>query len=385
MDIVFFAHPLFLKLRSMDDFTSILYSGMQERGHNVQIWRPEAEFSKFSAGGGTRKWLGYLDQFIIFPAIVRLKISRCKKDTLFVFTDQALGPWIPLVCRKRHVVHCHDFLALQSASGLIEENFTSWTGRYYQNFIKRGFCRAKNFIAVSKKTSEHLKHFHAERNIMNEVVYNGLKDKFYPLDPMSARTYIHTNTGIKVSNGYILHVGGNQWYKNRRGVVEIYSAWRLITDFNVPLLLVGEYPSEELIEVVCGSRYRKDIHFITGRNDDFLRYAYSGARILLFPSLAEGFGWPIGEAMACGCAVITTNQAPMTEVGGNAALYIDRRPKGGREVRFWADQSAQVVEKAISAPERVIIIRREAGFENAKRFNLESTLNRIEKIYSEVV
>ena len=44
---------------------------------------------------------------------------------------------------------------------------------------------------------------------------------------------------------------------------------------------------------------------------------------LLFPSLAEGFGWPVAEAQACGCPVVTSNRAPMTEVGGLAATYID--------------------------------------------------------------
>jgi glycosyltransferase involved in cell wall biosynthesis len=369
----------------MDDFTSILYSGMRERGHNVQIWRPVSGFSKLPAGKRIRKWLGYVDQFLVFPALVRLRIIKCKKDTLFVFTDQALGPWIPMVCDKRHVVHCHDFLALQSAAGLVEENITSLTGRFYQDLIKKGFCQGKNFIAVSRNTSKQLTQFHTECLIRNEVVYNGLKKTFVPLDPKVARTYIQAKTGIIAPQGYILHVGGNQWYKNRRGVVEIYDAWRGLTNLDSPLLLVGESPSEELYQLVCRSRFRKDIHFITGKNDDFIQHAYCGAHILLFPSLAEGFGWPIGEAMACGCAVLTTNLAPMTEVGGEAAYYIDRRPSKGLEVRFWAEQAANVMENAICAPENIVKSRMQVGLENSRRFNLDAAMNQIERIYLEVV
>jgi glycosyltransferase involved in cell wall biosynthesis len=50
---------------------------------------------------------------------------------------------------------------------------------------------------------------------------------------------------------------------------------------------------------------------------------YSRAEGLLFPSLEEGFGWPVLEAQASGCPVFTSNRAPMTEVGGDAAVYID--------------------------------------------------------------
>lgn len=369
----------------MDDFTSILYVGMRDRGHNVQVWQPLPTFSNLSIGRRTRKWLGYLDQFIVFPSQIRRRMKKCEKDTLFVFTDQALGPWVPLVRSKRHIIHCHDFLALQSACGLIPENVTSWTGRYYQNFIRDGFSQGKNFIAVSNKTSEQLTRFHKRGLIRTEVVYNGLKQNFAPLDPIVARRYIHANAGILVPQGYILHVGGNQWYKNRRGVVEIYNAWRAITNLQSPLLLVGESPSEELYQLVCRSPYRKDIHFISGKGNDFIRHAYCGARMLLFPSLAEGFGWPISEAMACGCPVITTNEAPMTEVGGHAALYIDRMPSKGLKVMFWAEHAAGLMEKTICAPDHVVRSRIDAGIKNSERFDLKAALNRIEEIYLEVV
>ena len=64
--------------------------------------------------------------------------------------------------------------------------------------------------------------------------------------------------------------------------------------------------------------------------DDELAAVYSRAALLLFPSLAEGFGWPVLEAMACGCRVVTSNRAPMTEVGGDAA---DLCRSGGAEER----------------------------------------------------
>lgn len=384
MDIVFFAHPAFLELRSMDSFTTMLATGMHDRGHIVQIWHPKPTFLKLASGRSVRKWFGYLDQFLIFPAAIKLRIRRCSKETLFVFTDQALGPWIPIVREKRHVIHCHDFLALQSANGQFPEHRTGLTGKLYQQFIRKGFANGRNFIAVSKKTSEQLSDLHPKVTIRNEVVYNGLKKRYCPIDEQTARNFMLLNTGIDASDGYILHVGGNQWYKNRIGVIEIYNAWRKVCERPLPLLLLGERPTCDLLRQVFSSDYSSDIHFISGKDDEFLHNAYCAARVLLFPSLAEGFGWPIAEAMACGCPVITTNIRPMTEVGADAAFYIDRRPQNTLELRFWACNSADLLDKIICAPEQCLQQLIDGGLENAKRFNLELALDKIEKIYLEI-
>jgi glycosyltransferase involved in cell wall biosynthesis len=75
------------------------------------------------------------------------------------------------------------------------------------------------------------------------------------------------------------------------------------------------------------SPYKADIHWLSGIDDEHVAHAYSGAAVFLFPSLGEGFGWPIAEAMASGCPVVTTDEAPMTEVAGEAGFLIPRRPQ----------------------------------------------------------
>ena len=90
--------------------------------------------------------------------------------------------------------------------------------------------------------------------------------------------------------------------------------------------MIGEEPSNELTNLHQKSIFKEDIHFITNLSDKYINNAYSGAICLLFPSLDEGFGWPIIEAMASGCPVITTNRAPMNEIGGRAAFYINKKP-----------------------------------------------------------
>ena len=92
-----------------------------------------------------------MDQYIVFPIEVKLKLLNCSKETLFVFADNALGPWVPLVKNRYHVMHCHDFLAQQSAFGLLQENKTGVTGKYYQKFICLGYCKTEILYQFLKK------------------------------------------------------------------------------------------------------------------------------------------------------------------------------------------------------------------------------------------
>src|SRR6188508_949356 len=112
----------------MPRYATMLAKGMNDRGHEVEIWAPKRFFHKLSVHNKLKKWLGYLDQYVLFPFNIRSKIYSAPQSTLFVFTDQALGPWVPLVSNRHHVIHCHDFLAQRSAFGEIPENKVGWTG-----------------------------------------------------------------------------------------------------------------------------------------------------------------------------------------------------------------------------------------------------------------
>lgn len=363
----------------------MLKQGMEARGHEVVIWTPQAQFYKFPFTTTFKKWLGYIDQYIIFPLVVRLKLYKCSKDTLFVFADQALGPWVPLVKNRKHVIHCHDFLALKSALGIIPENPTSFTGRIYQKYIRNGFSQGRNYISISKKTENDLQELHQGRLINSVVCYNGLNRSFIPLSPISSRNILGAKLNITLTNGYIIHIGGNQYYKNRKGVLGIYENWRAISNQEIPLLLIGEAPSEELLLLYANSKYKEDIHFITDLSDEYINHAYSGAICLLFPSLDEGFGWPIIEAMASGCPVITTNEAPMNEVGGTASLYIDKKPNEGLFLKKWQVESATVLQKLYSLDELQRADLVENSLQQSQKFTAAYSLNAIESYYKKLV
>ena len=384
MRIVLIGHPSSLGSQSMPRFTSMLEAGMKSRGHSVRVWTPSAKLFKLPFGK-FKKWLAYIDQYVIFPVGARFKILRSPSDTLYVITDHALGPYVPLIADKPHVIHCHDFLAQRSALGEIPENPTSFTGRKYQAFIRNGYSKGRYFVSVSEKTKKDLEEFLPQKPELTEVVYNGINETFIPLDATTSRIALGKLSGVDLTSGYLLHVGGNQWYKNRLGTIALYDQWRNSYGTSLPLLLVGEQPSAELLLKHQESPFAKDIHFLTQISDQHICTAYAGATAFLFPSLAEGFGWPIAEAMASGTLVLTTNEAPMTEVAGDAAFLVDRMPIDEKLQEEWATNAAVVLQEALtlSPDERLSAIHK--GIKNVARFNLEKALNEIEAIYKRIL
>ena len=368
----------------MPRFANMLVEGMKQRGHQVQVWSPTPIFHRLPGSPFVKKWLGYIDEFLIFPFFVRRRVKHLPVDTLFVFTDNALGPWVPLVSERYHVIHCHDLLAQLSALGEIPEHQTRWTGRQYQRLIRNGFSKGKNFISVSENTRKILHRLLPARPHRSELVYNGMNQKFEQKDS-AVREFVSEKTGVDFNAGYFLHVGGNQWYKNRTGVVEIYDAWRTQQSVVLPLLLIGEAPDHALSTRIVQSKYKSDIHSIDNADDELVRAAYAGASALIFPSKAEGFGWPIAEAMASGCPVVTTDEAPMTEVAGNAAFLINRQPHDAGKAECWAHEAAKKVDEVVrlSDDERKKVIS--SGLQNVKRFDTNVAIDRIEEIYRSIL
>jgi glycosyltransferase involved in cell wall biosynthesis len=384
MKIILFSHPSFLGSQSMPRYADMLLKGMKERGHEVQVWKPKARFYKLPLTQSLKKWLGYIDQYLVFPLEVKFRLRNCSKDSLFVFADQALGPWVPLVKSRPHVVHCHDFLALESALGRIPENPTGFTGKQYQNYICNGFSKGRHFICISQKTKEDLHHFHRGNIESATVCYNGLNRPFKALDIVESRRSLTQQLQIELSGGYLMHIGGNQYYKNRKGVLEIYEEWRNSSTQQLPLLMIGSEPTDELMEFHEKLVFKKDIHFISNLSDEYINAAYSGATCLLFPSLDEGFGWPIAEAMASGCPVITTNKAPMNEVGGAAAFYVDKKPTAADSIA-WKTNSAILLEDVVSlsALQRKETI--EKSLRQSHKFSSKDALDAIEACYKKIL
>ncbi|HET8870086.1 MAG TPA: glycosyltransferase, partial [Aquabacterium sp.] len=126
------------------------------------------------------------------------------------------------------------------------------------------------------------------------------------------------------------------------------------------------------------------VEFFQGLDNEALQAAYSIARVFLFPSLAEGFGWPIVEAQACGCPVLTTGEPPMNEVGGPNAAYIPRL-NSGLNADTWAKQGADAIERFLRLDEHELNALRERCINWADRFRPGSAFKGYLQVYQEVM
>lgn len=384
MKIVIIDHPEFSGTRSIFRYTEMIAAGLRKKEYSVDVWRAGAYFSRSYRLKPFRKYLQYLDSFLVFPLVMKKRLKKCHVNTLFVFADQALGPWIPLVQDRPHVIHCHDFMAQRSALGEVPQNKVGFTGRLYQAYIRKGYRTGQNFISISKKTRLDLNRFLVTSPVVSEVVYNGLNMDFKPGERQPARQALQKITGVNLEEGYILHVGGDLFYKNREGVTEIYTAWRDRQHRNLPLLFVGALPGKNLDIFIKRSQFSSDIHFLENVTDEVLKLAYQGASVLLYPSIDEGFGWPIAEALASGCPVITTNKAPMNEVGGPACYYLPCRTEF-EEAEVWVTQCAEILETFFSLSPKELEELINSGLIQAQNFNTVQALEKIEKIYKNIL
>ena len=130
----------------------------------------------------------------------------------------------------------------------------------------------------------------------------------------------------------------------------------------VPLILAGKPISFDIADLIKAHSYLP-IYQVIQPSSRQLQSLYSLASLLLFPSHHEGFGWPILEAMACGCPVVTTERPPMTEVAGSAGFYIDSTNHL---------QSAQFIIETLAANPCKSVHWNRAAADNLLRFSPEA-------------
>jgi glycosyltransferase involved in cell wall biosynthesis len=155
-----------------------------------------------------------------------------------------------------------------------------------------------------------------------DVVYWGVKHEVFYFLPDKEKLSHLLSTMMDIRKPYFLSVSCNAERKNTHHLVEAYLNLCKQNPEN-DLVLVWGNPPEFVIQMIQKSGYENRVQFVSNISDSELAFLYNGATAMIFPSSYEGFGLPILEAMACGCPVVTCNNSSLSEVGGNAALYLN--------------------------------------------------------------
>lgn len=374
---------------SMQRYADLLRRLLAGKGIHVETIRPEPALGRLKPSGqGLGKWLGYFDKFVLFPFALRSRV-RCRKAELLSGNE----PFIIHICDHSnamyarwlqdvpHVVTCHDVLAIQSALGLIPGRKIGWTGRLLQRWIFSGLKRARRIICVSPETQNDLLALAPELKERVQTIENVLNYPYAPMPPEQARQVL---ASLKVEGAFdpwadrfLFHVGGNQWYKNREAVIRIFSCLRqshpaLAGDRPLKLVMAGKPPSEAIRHLVDEENLAGQVIFASGVTNEQLCALYSLAEVLVFPSLKEGFGWPLIEAQACGCPVVTSDLPPMNRLAGPAGLLANPAVPAD-----FADKLASLLSEAAPVRQR----RNLEALNYAAQFDSRAFAEQISQIY----
>ncbi len=235
--------------------------------------------------------------------------------------------------------------------------FEGWPNDDYRKQKQRCIQAADAIICISDTTRQDVQQFY---NIDQNKLYtigNGYSSIFKPLVNRA-----------NVVEPFLLYVGGRVHYKNFVHLLRAYSLWSSRNE--VKLVVVGSEWSKNEKEMLLKLGVINQVQLLTKVTDEHLCLLYNQAIAFIYPSLYEGFGIPLLEAMACGCPVIASRIPSTLEIAGECPIYFE--PTN--------------IDSLVTALDVVMVESREservkAGFERIKNFSWDKTAKQTLDVY----
>ncbi len=275
----------------------------------------------------------------------------------------------PVAARCPTVITVHDLSFLR-----FPDAFRPFNRAYLSLFTKLSTRRAARVIAVSESTRQDVIAFcgvPAERVV---VVPNGVDAVFCPAEPAEIARF-RAQKGLP--ERFILFLGTLEPRKNLVRLLEAYAQWRRTADQTVKLVLAGGkgWYYDTIFARVAELGLVDDVFFPGYVPVEELPWWYRAAELFVYPSLFEGFGLPVLEAMACGTPVITARASSLPEVAGDAAVLVD--PKRSDEL------AAAMNDLLNDRIQRAAL--RAAGLARAAHFSWAHTATATAEVYRDVL
>lgn len=273
---------------------------------------------------------------------------------------------LPLICPCPAIVTIHDVIYLAC-----KEDLPSRLGRLYYRAMMHAAVRLADRVITDSEFSKQdlLRHLGAHPEKI-EVIYPGVAQEFQPAKDSAHAQALRRK--YRIERDYVFYSGIYKPRKNHAGLLRAFHKF-LALGGDADLVIAGPLQEGELQirrladELGISSRL-KLAGFVT---DQELRALYSGARLYACPSLYEGFGFTVLEAMACGTPVVCSAETSLPEVAGEAAYYANARVPsefGAALFRVFSDAAL-----------RTALIAK--GTENLKRFCWERTATQTLAVY----
>ncbi len=255
-------------------------------------------------------------RLIPFPRLwTHLRLSaellRHPVDALFIPSHV-----VPPVHPRATVVTIHDLGYLHEPQA-----HTDASRRYLEWSTRWSVTAARRVIAISEATKQDLMTHYGLSEEKIAVVYHGVDEWFRPANQAQIE---RARAWLGVDGPFILYVGTIQPRKN---LTRLIGAFERIAEqrSDLCLILAGKlgWKTEEITESARKSEYANRILMPGHVPDDLLPALYSAASVFILPSLYEGFGMPVIEAMACGTPCVISNRGSLPEIAGDAAVVVD--------------------------------------------------------------
>jgi len=331
----------------------------------------------------------YIEDLIAkYPDLkIKLKLFRYLQDKIDKW-DKRGFPAIELKGFKADILHCPDYIIPPSINKNIvltihdlsfyrfpEFNF-DWFIKKYQAMVLKNAKRAKIIIADSQSTMQDIIDFMKIDPQKIKVVYLAADKKFKALAPGQLKS--KTPEKFNISKKFILSVGTIEPRKNFKTLIKAFNIFKDnysgSKDFQLVIAGKTGWKSEETFDEYKKSPYRDEIIFTGEVNDEDLVQLYNQATLFAYPSIFEGFGLPVLEAMSCALPVIATNTSSVPEVYPNKEFLLDP---------FDAEKMAQKINLVLADNNKRDDL---IGFsiENSQKFSWEKSALKTLQIYSQL-
>lgn len=298
----------------------------------------------------------------------RVKLERQIQRTLpsfdVVHYPASIGP---LDGGNNVVVTVHDCIFMRHPDWFRWER-----AEYYRWAGSRSARRAGRVIADSEATAHDLRELIGVPTSRIDVVPLGVGDQFLPSTPAAITA---ARMRYRLPESYYLYVGT---LEPRKNIAALVRAWdRISGEIKEELVIAGRagWKTEEMLAAIREAKHRDRIHLPGFIEQEDLAALICGARAFVWPSLFEGFGLPVLEAMACGTPVLTSNASSLPEVAGEAALLVN-------------PECEEAIAEGLMRLSRDDVLRARlasAGLQRAAEFTWGQTAEMTLKVYERVV
>lgn len=241
-------------------------------------------------------------------------LNRSNVD-IFHNPDHVL-PILPVNAKKIITVHDLSFYKFPGTFPFMKRN-------YKRALTPRSVRLADKIIAVSNSTKDDLVElFGIDRNKI-EVVHIGVSEEFVRIEDDDALE--HSRKKLGLPEKFVLYLGTIEKRKNLERLIDAFVLASRRGDFPHKLVIAGKkgWLYKDLLKKIDDNGVKDGIIFASDIKQADLPILYNLADLFVYPSIYEGFGLPVLEAMACGTPVITSNTSSLPEVAGDAAALID--------------------------------------------------------------